>query len=74
MSKKRWTDQEIIKAIEAVEQWQKNEHLHPLTCRSNSQHPPLVAWPVEGMVVLACTECSYIQEIPQVVLIANEPS
>jgi len=56
----------------AVEWWNKQPNLHPLTCGKNSNHPPLHA-ELDGndMAVMLCAEpgCGYFQHaIPDVVI------
>jgi len=61
------TNQEIIAA---VERWQTDPRLYPLTCCSSSQvHAPLRAVEKGGQILLECPNCEYCQaSIPDVVL------
>lgn len=54
--------------IAAINDWQQDATIHPLTCGNDSRHALL--YPVEenGRVVLRCRNCDYRQEwIPGVV-------
>jgi hypothetical protein len=55
--------------IKAIEAWQANEELHPLTCGEDSNHHPLRPDEDEnGSVILRCPDCDYTQDnIPSVV-------
>ena len=60
------TNKEII---EAVEMWQANNEMHPLTCGYSSEHSPLIVRDIEGHIILSCLDCLYAQEtIPKVVI------
>jgi hypothetical protein len=61
------TNQEIIAA---VERWQTDPRVHPLTCCNSSQaHGPLKAIEKGGQIVLECPRCEYCQaSIPDAVL------
>ena len=66
MPKIRLSKQEIIKR---VNEWQRTEHVHPLTCGRDSSHPLLRPRLTDNRVVLVCPECAYFQlHIPEVVL------
>lgn len=59
-----------LEIIEAVNEWQNDEFLHPLTCGNDSNHEKLIPHMTrEGFVVLKCLDCDYIQDwIPEIVL------
>ena len=61
------TNSEIIAA---VERWQTDTRLLPLTCcKSYEIHAPLKPIEKDGHIVLACPVCEYRQDsIPDVVL------
>ncbi len=61
------TNSEIIAA---VERWQTDSRLHPLTCRTCSQlHEPLKPVEKAGQVILECPCCAQCElNIPEVVL------
>ena len=53
--------------IKAVEAWQSNGTMHPLTCGINSEHI-LVPRVKNGEVTLGCPKCDYTQDlIPEAV-------
>lgn len=56
--------------IAAVERWQTDSRLHPLTCCNGSQcHAPLKPIEKAGQIMLECPDCEYCQAtIPDVVL------
>ena len=55
--------------IAAVNRWQSDPRLHPLTCWVGSKHRNLVPAEIKGKVILRCPDCDYWQEhIPEVVL------
>lgn len=60
--------------IKAVQAWQNNLLVHPITCGNNSSHRILFAEKSpDGPVVLKCPDCSYAQyNIPDPVLLAYE--
>lgn len=47
--------------IEAIKWWQTQEFLHPLTC-IDSSHRILEPKEEEGVVMLYCRDCDYIQK------------
>jgi hypothetical protein len=52
--------------IEAVNRWQSNGMIHPLTCGNNSQwHTILRPVEADGRVVLVCPDCDYRQVLSQ---------
>ncbi len=60
------SNEEIIKAIES---WQANDWVHPLTCGNNSLHENLIPVVQDGTIVLKCTDCDYVQTyIPEMFL------
>jgi hypothetical protein len=60
------TNQEIIAA---VERWQTDARLYPLTCCTSTTHAPLEPIEKGGQIVLACPNCDYCQAaIPDMVL------
>ena len=61
------TNQQIIAA---VERWQTDPRLYPLTCcASPEMHAPLRPIERDGQIILACPNCEYSQKsIPEVVL------
>ncbi|MEK7121364.1 MAG: hypothetical protein AAB857_01510 [Patescibacteria group bacterium] len=60
------TNQQII---DKINQWQNSGFVHPLTCGNDSQHQDLIPKELDGKVVLACSDCNYIQNwIPEEVL------
>jgi hypothetical protein len=55
--------------IAAVNRWQTDLRLVPLTCCVGTKHRHLVPSEVEGQVILTCPDCDYRQDhIPDVVL------
>ena len=55
------TNQEMIAA---VERWQADHSVNPLTCRGNGHtHPPLTAREKDGQVILTCRGCTYRQTL-----------
>ncbi len=55
--------------IAAVNRWQTDARLHPLTCCVGDKHRHLTPVEVEGKVILACPDCEYRQDyVPEVVL------
>jgi len=57
---------EDIKA--RIEEWQKTEHVHPLTCGNNSEHilkPEIRKVRSTRILVLACPHdfCGYVQDM-----------
>ena len=61
------TNSEILAA---VERWQTDPRLHPLTCcTSNVIHAPLKPIEKAGQVILECPNCGHCEvQIPDVVL------
>lgn len=58
-------NEELIAAINA---WQQDTMIHPLTCGNDSRHALLYPVEEKGRVVLRCRDCDYRQEwIPGVV-------
>ena len=58
----------IPQKIEAINKWQNDSGMHPLTCGFDSTHKPLIAEQIGQIeVILACPNCSYIQRIPALV-------
>jgi hypothetical protein len=54
--------------IAAVDKWQRDPRLHPLTCKLDSTHQKLDAREVDGKVILTCPDCAYRQTyIPWIV-------
>ena len=55
--------------VAAIYSWQNAGYLHPLTCGTNSEHALLVPHKiVEGVIVLRCRDCDYVQtSVPGVV-------
>ena len=54
--------------IEAVQRYQRNPFIHPLTCGVDSCRADLRAVERDGRVVLACPICGQVQEwIPEYV-------
>ncbi|HTP57230.1 MAG TPA: hypothetical protein VMJ72_03100 [Candidatus Paceibacterota bacterium] len=52
-----------------IKTWQESGVVHPLTCGADTCRQNLVGREVDGTIVLACPDCSYVQEyIPDVVL------
>ena len=47
--------------IAAIRAWQMNGNVHPLLCRVDFRHRPLIASLNDGAVVLACPDCEYVQ-------------
>ena len=55
--------------IAAVERWQNDPRLHPLTCCNSTVHAPLKPIEKSGHIMLECPNCEYCQDsIPDVVL------
>ena len=51
------------KILEAIDKWQKNASIHPLTCGNNSNHEVLKGRVnKEGEVELYCIDCDYVQK------------
>jgi len=77
-----------LRKLDAIEAWQHNDHVHPLTCGNDSNHELLVAKMVPtsnvivvssdqgSKIILKCPDCDYVQEhVPEIVyetFIANE--
>ena len=60
------TNSEIIAA---VERWQTDPRLHPLTCRNSKAHAPLKPIEKAGQIILECPNCESCEvSIPDVVL------
>ncbi len=58
--------------IAAVDKWQADPKLVPLTCKTDSTHGKLDAREVDGKAVLACSTCGYRQTyIPWIVMNAD---
>jgi hypothetical protein len=63
------TDAEILFAINS---WQTDPRVHPLTCGFNPRHQPLEGVVTDTGVELRCPECEYRQtNIPDAVLRAH---
>ena len=54
--------------IAAIKRWQSDSSLLPLTCCVGSKHRNLIAVEADGQVNLACPDCDFRQEVPEVVL------
>lgn len=56
--------------VAAIESWQADPYVHPLTCGWDSQnHRPLRPRRDGDQVVLVCEDCDYVQRwVPAVVL------
>jgi hypothetical protein len=56
--------------IAAVERWQTDSRLYPLTCRIDGQvHAPLQPIERGGQIILVCPDCGHREaQIPDVVL------
>ena len=54
--------------IAAVNRWQSDPSLLPLTCCVGSKHRNLIPVEAEGRVNLACPDCDFRQDVPEVVL------
>ena len=60
------TNQDIIRA---VQRWQSHRYFHPLTCQRDSGHGKLIPVELDGVVVLSCPACPYLERvIPAAVL------
>jgi len=58
--------------MKAVEEWQANETIHPLTCGIDSNHRPLKAVGRDGKVILICLDCEYTHTaVPECVIKAH---
>lgn len=58
--------------IKAIDSWQKDIRMHPMTCGRVSHHPPLSGDIKDGEVILTCNVCSYTQKVPNIVYLAAE--
>jgi hypothetical protein len=59
----------VAAIIIAVQTWQTDARVHPLTCGNDKGHRLLYASEVNGRVVLLCPDCDYEQTlIPEIVL------
>jgi hypothetical protein len=56
----------------AIDSWQNDIRMHPMTCGTLSHHPPLSGSVRKGEVILICNVCSYTQEVPDLVYLAYE--
>ena len=54
--------------VAAVNRWQTDARLVPLTCCVGVKHRSLTPVEVNGQVILACPECDFRQDVPEVVL------
>lgn len=55
--------------IEAVEWYQKQDLLHPLTCGKNSTHKLLYITKEKNNLILKCPDCDYTQNyIPESIM------
>jgi len=50
------------KLLQAIENWQKDGRVHPLTCGVDSNHSLLVGFVDQGIVKLRCLDCDYVQD------------
>lgn len=65
------TNDETLLAIAA---WQAHPYVHPLTCGNDSRHNNLRGEKRDGLVVLVCPDCDYVQRwIPECVEYAVLP-
>lgn len=48
--------------LAAIILWQNNNLVHPMKCRNNTAHRPLIGIEERGHVMLRCPDCSYVQE------------
>ncbi len=54
--------------VKAIEEWQKNDRMHPMTCGMDSKHELLVPRTEDGTVVLKCPTCGLRQHyVPDIV-------
>jgi hypothetical protein len=53
---------DLIEQMEAVRWFQQRTHIHPLTCRQNSNHDLLVPAVKGEDAVLVCPTCGFLQE------------
>ena len=57
--------------VAAVDKWQADPTLQPLTCKTDSDHGKLEPREIDGKVILACPTCGYRQTyIPWIVMYA----
>lgn len=57
------------KIFDAVNFWQQDPSIHPLTCGNNSNHEPLIPSIKNDKCILICKDCDYTQDcIPKIVL------
>ena len=57
---------EGFELMEAVDSWQDDETVHPLTCGNDSKHKNLISvWTDKEPVHLECPDCDYIQAIDE---------
>ena len=62
----------LDRIVAAVQGWQANPAVHPLTCGNDSSHELLVAEKRGRKVVLVCPTCGHVQDwIPTVVIEAG---
>ena len=56
--------------IAAVERWQTDPRLYPLTCCASDQiHTPLKAIERAGHIILVCPDCGHrVHQVPEAVL------
>lgn len=54
--------------VAAVNRWQTDARLVPLTCCVGTKHRNLRPIEVNGRVMLACPDCDFRQDVPDVVL------
>jgi hypothetical protein len=59
------TNEEIIKKID---EYQKNEYVHPLTCGKDSNHEVLKGVINDDKVFLICPTCGWVQScLPRII-------
>lgn len=65
--------------LERIRQWQNNDHVHPLTCGTDSSHflvgQRLPHDATRCRVILVCPDCDYRQDcIPRFLLPSQDPT
>lgn len=71
-------ERDALNAMAAVCEWQARHGYHPLTCGNDdcrAENPDAVLVPLirDGICVLACPQCDYVQtHIPDVVLCSKK--
>lgn len=59
---------ELEEYVRRVLEYQKNPHVHPLTCENDSSHELLIPGFKGTNVILYCPTCGYVQDwIPEIV-------